>query len=94
VKAHWKRKILADSDQTIEVGGYYYFPRAAVRMEMLRRAPKTPHDLECPHGVQFYDLVDGGRRGERLAWSYETPRATMQMVDHRIGFWRDVTFEP
>jgi uncharacterized protein (DUF427 family) len=94
VKANWNGKMLAESEQTIEVGGYHYFPRDSVRMEMLRHAPRTPRDLECPHGVQFYDLVDGATRGERLAWSYEDPRATMQQVDHWIGFWRDVTLEP
>jgi uncharacterized protein (DUF427 family) len=93
VKAGWNGKILAESEQTIEVGGYRYFPRAAVRMEMLQRAAKTPHDLECPHGVQFFDVVDGAKRGERLAWSYEKPQAAMQQVDHWIGFWRDVTIE-
>jgi uncharacterized protein (DUF427 family) len=94
VKANWNGTILAESEQTIEVGGYHYFPRAAVDMERLRPAARTPHDLECPHGVQFYDLVDGAARGERLAWSYEAPRASMQQVDHWIGFWRDVTLEP
>jgi uncharacterized protein (DUF427 family) len=94
VKARWNGKILAESEQTIEVGGYHYFPRAAVRMQMLRHAAKTAHDLECPHGVQFYDLVDGVKQGERLAWSYERPRDTMQHVDHWIGFWREVRLEP
>jgi uncharacterized protein (DUF427 family) len=94
VKARWNGKILAESEQTIEVGGYHYFPRAAVRLEILRAVPKTAHDLECPHGVQFYDLVDGGERDERLAWTYESPRATMSTVDHWIGFWRDVVLEP
>ena len=93
MKATWNGKILAESEQTIEAGGYHYFPRAAVRMEMLRHAAKTPHDLECPHGVQFYNLLDGAQQGERLAWSYEAPRATMQHVDHWIGFWRDVILE-
>ena len=93
MKATWNGKTLAESEDTIEVGGYHYFPPAAVRMEMLRRAPTTAHDLECPHGVQFYDLVDGATRGERFAWSYETPREAMQQVDHWIGFWRDVTLE-
>jgi uncharacterized protein (DUF427 family) len=41
VKANWNGKIVAESKQTIEVGGYRYFPRSAVRMEMLRRAPRT-----------------------------------------------------
>jgi len=94
VRAHWNGHTVAESGETIEVGGYHYFPRAAVRMDMLRQAPKTPHDLECPHGVQFFDLVDGDSRGERLAWSYEAPRAAMQQVDHWVGFWRDVNLEP
>jgi len=94
VKAHWNGKVLAESDETLEVGGYHYFPRERVRMELLRRAPRTPHDLECPHGVRFYDVVDEDRRGERLAWSYEAPQERMRQVDHWIGFWRDVAVEP
>ena len=94
VKARWNGKVVADSEQTIEVRGYRYFPRADVRMEALRPTVKTPRDLECPHGVQFFDLVDGAAQGERLAWSYEAPREAMQRVDHWIGFWRDVILEP
>jgi uncharacterized protein (DUF427 family) len=94
VKAIWNGKVVAASEQTIEVGGYHYFPRAAVRMEMLCPVSRTPRDLDCPHGVQFFDLIEGARRGERLAWSYEAPRPSMQLVDHRIGFWRDVVLEP
>jgi uncharacterized protein (DUF427 family) len=94
MRASWNGKIVAESDETIEVGGYRYFPRAAVRMEMLCRASKTARDLECPHGVQFFDLVDGGEQGDRLAWSYEAPRANMMRVDHWIGFWREVVVEP
>jgi uncharacterized protein (DUF427 family) len=94
VKAIWNGSVIASSEATVEVRGYHYFPRAAVRLEMLRPTAKTPRDLECPHGVQFYDLVDGASRGERLAWSYETPRASMQRVEHWIGFWRDVSLEP
>jgi uncharacterized protein (DUF427 family) len=94
VRATWNGKIVAESERTIEVGGYHYFPRDSVRVSMLRESPRTPHDLECPHGVQFYDLVGGAGHGERLAWSYETPRATMQHVRRWIGFWRDVTLDP
>lgn len=94
MKASWNGNVVAESGRTIEAGGYHYFPREAVRMEMLRPAARTPRDLECPHGVQFFDLVDGRTQGERLAWSYEAPRETMRDVDHWIGFWRDVRLEP
>jgi uncharacterized protein (DUF427 family) len=90
MKATWRGRVLAESDRTVEVGGYRYFPRQAVRMNLLEAAPKTPHDLECPHGVQFYDVVSNGERSRRAAWSYEAPGPAMQQIDHWIGFWGDV----
>jgi uncharacterized protein (DUF427 family) len=74
----------------VEAGGYLYFLRSAVRMDWLEKSPKTAKDLECPHGVQFYDLVIDGVRHPRNAWSYEAPQPRMQKVDHRMGFWEDV----
>ena len=90
MKATWHGQVLAQSDHTLEVAGYTYFPRGTVRMDLLRVTTKTPHDLECPHGVQFYDVVDGAASSPRAAWSYEAPRESMKKVDHWIGFWEDV----
>jgi uncharacterized protein (DUF427 family) len=90
MKATWRGQVIAESDRTLEVGGYRYFPRDTVRMELLRAAPKTAHDMECPHGVQFYDVVGNGASSPRAAWSYEAPRESMKKVDHWIGFWEDV----
>ena len=89
-KATWNGKVIAESDKTLEVGGYVYFPRDTVKMDLLKIAPKTARDLECPHGVQFYDVVEGGTKSPRAAWSYEAPQAKMKPVDHWIGFWEDV----
>ena len=90
MKAIWRGQVVAESDRTLEVGGYQYFPRETVRMDLLQRAPKTQKDLACPHGVQFYDVVEGAARSERAAWSYEAPRASMKQIDRWIGFWEDV----
>jgi uncharacterized protein (DUF427 family) len=83
-------KIIAESDDIVENGGYQYFPSSAVRMEWLEKASKTESDHECPHGVQFYDVVLDGVRHDRAAWSYEAPRPAMQPVGGRFGFWKDV----
>ena len=90
MKATWKGRTIAESEETIEVDGYHYFPRDAVRMDMLEIADKTKSDLECPHGVQFYDVAVDAERSPRAAWSYEAPRGSMKQVDHWIGFWEDV----
>jgi uncharacterized protein (DUF427 family) len=93
MKAIWRGQVIAESDQTLEVDGYQYFPRESVRMNLLRAAAKTPSDMACPHGVCFYDVVEGSESSKRTAWSYEAPKGSMKQVDHWIGFWDDVEVE-
>jgi uncharacterized protein (DUF427 family) len=83
-------KVIAESDDTVSVRGYEYFPLADVRTEWLEKAPRTPRDLECPHGVQFYDVVINGERHPRNAWIYERPQPSMKAVTGRVGFWENV----
>lgn len=90
MQAIWRGRVIADSERTLEVDGYRYFPRDTVRLDLLQVTPKTAGDLRCPHGVQFYDVVADGDRSLRAAWSYEAPREKMKPVDHWIGFWEDV----
>jgi len=90
MKASVDGHIVAQSDNIIEAHGYQYFPREAVRMDWLEKVVKTPRDLECPHGVQFYDVVIGGKRHHRASWSYEAPKPDLAKVGGRFGFWEDV----
>jgi uncharacterized protein (DUF427 family) len=90
MKAVLNGHVVAESDDIVETGGYQYFPSAAVRLEWLKKTEKTESDLQCPHGVQFYDVVIDGARHARAAWSYEAPQPRMQQVGGRFGFWEDV----
>jgi uncharacterized protein (DUF427 family) len=90
MKAVLDGHVIAESDDIVERAGYPYFPNAAVRMEWLEKAERSASDLECPHGVQFYDVVIDGTRHERVAWSYEAPRPAMEAVGGRFGFWEEV----
>ncbi len=90
MKAIWRGTVLADSENTLKVGGYVYFPRDTVRMDLLAPSLQTPRDLECPHGVRFFDVAVAAQRSPRAAWSYEAPLERMKPVDHWIGFWEDV----
>ena len=90
MKAMLKDRVIADSDDIVEQGGYRYFPNAHVRVELLEKAARTASDLACPHGVQFYDVVIDGKRYPRAAWRYEAPRPAMSHVADRFGFWQDV----
>lgn len=91
MKAMVDGQVVADSKDVIECKGYQYFPSDSVRLDWLERAEKTADDRACPHGVQFYDVIVGGRRHNRAAWCYEAPRPEMRLVGGRFGFWQDVT---
>jgi uncharacterized protein (DUF427 family) len=93
MKAVLDDHVIAESKDIVENGGYHYFPRTAVHMEWLEKAPKTVSDRACPHGVQFYDVVIDGSRHERAAWSYEAPQPAMKAVAGRLGFWNEVKVE-
>jgi uncharacterized protein (DUF427 family) len=90
MKATIEGEVIAESRDTVSVHGYDYFPLADARMDLLEKAPRTAKDLECPHGVQFYDVVIGGKRHSRNAWIYERPQPAMKAVADRVGFWEDV----
>ncbi len=90
MKAEIDGQVIADSTATIAHGGYDYFPPEAVRTACLELAPKTSSDLECPHGVQFYDVVLAGRRYPRAAWAYLAPRPALAAIAGRFGFWEQV----
>jgi uncharacterized protein (DUF427 family) len=90
MKAVVDSQVVAQSNDIVECKGYQYFPPSAVRLDWLEKAAKTADDRACPHGVQFYDIVVGGKRHERAAWSYEAPRPEMRAVAGRFGFWQDV----
>jgi uncharacterized protein (DUF427 family) len=93
MKAILDGHVIAECDDIVEAAGYRYFPNASVRRECLEKTQKSASDLECPHGVQFYDIVIDGMRHERAAWEYEAPLARVVQTARRTGFWKDVAFE-
>jgi len=90
MKAVLNGDVIAEGNDTVAVKGYDYFLLADTRTELLEKSPRTPKDLECPHAVQFYDVVVDGARHERNAWIYEAPQPAMKAVTGRVGFWKDV----
>ena len=93
MKATLNGSLIAESDDIIAAAGYDYFPASAVGTEWLEKSAKTPKDFQCPHGVQFYDVVIGGKRYPRNAWVYESPQPRLAQVAGRFGFWQDVKVE-
>ena len=87
--ATWNGTVVAESDDTVVVEGNHYFPRSAVRSELLR--PSDTHSV-CPwKGTASYlSLVVDGQVNEDAAWFYPEPKTAAAEITDRVAFWKGV----
>ncbi|MDP6351410.1 MAG: DUF427 domain-containing protein [Alphaproteobacteria bacterium] len=66
----------------------YYFPRADVRMDLLRR---TDHDSYCPFKAtaSYWTMAVGDATAENAVWSYEDPYDEVAGLENMLGFYWD-----
>ncbi len=91
-RAVWNGAVIAESGDVVEVDGYPYFPRDAVRWDLLE---PSAHRSSCgwKGEANYYTIRVNDGRNPAAAWEYSRPREAASMVKDRIGFWRGVTIE-
>jgi uncharacterized protein (DUF427 family) len=91
-KAIWNDTVVAQSDRTVEVEGYPYFPRASVRLELLRPTGTTS---TCPWkgSAKYFSIVIDGKENSDAAWTDENPKPVAEQIKGYIGFWRGVQIQ-
>ena len=89
-KAIWNDLVIAESDDTVVVEGNHYFPRAALRDDLLR---ESSTQTVCPWKgtASYYSLEQEGRRTADAVWYYPEPFPEAEAVRGRVAFWKDVT---
>jgi uncharacterized protein (DUF427 family) len=87
--ASWNGAVIAESDDIVTVEGNAYFPRDAVREEVLR--PSEAHSF-CPWKgtASYFDLEVGGQVNRGAAWYYPEPKDAAREITGRVAFWRGV----
>ncbi|MER7459999.1 DUF427 domain-containing protein [Micromonospora sp. NPDC126480] len=88
-KAMWNDLVVAESDDTVLVEGNHYFPRAALREDVIRES--DTHTV-CPWKgtASYYTLEHDGRTSPDAIWYYPDPKPEAAMVRDRVAFWKDV----
>jgi uncharacterized protein (DUF427 family) len=89
MKAIWNGTTIAESDDTVVVEGNHYFPRAAVRDDVVRPSATTS---VCPwKGTASYlSLEVDGKTNPDAAWFYPEPKDAAREITGRVAFWKGV----
>jgi uncharacterized protein (DUF427 family) len=89
MKAIWNNKVIAESDDTIQLEGNSYFPADAVNTDYLK---PSQHQSVCPWKgtASYYDLVVDGKTNKDAAWYYPEPKDAAKEIIGRVAFWRGV----
>lgn len=87
--ASWNGTVVAESDDIVTVEGNAYFPRDAVRGDVLRPSDKQ---TVCPWKgtASYFDLEVSGQVNAAAAWYYPTPKDAAQEIAGRVAFWKGV----
>lgn len=92
-RALFNGRVIAESDDVVEVEGNLYFPPDSLDRDAIEASDVTTH---CPWkgDASYYDVVAGGERAEYAAWYYPDPKPAADEIRGRVAFWRGVTVEP
>ena len=89
MKAIWRDKIIAQSDNTVVVEGNHYFPKEAVQKEFLQ---ESPTNTVCPWKgtASYYSLQVNGETNKDAAWYYPKAKDAAKNIEGYVAFWKGV----
>lgn len=92
MRALWKGKTLAESNDTIVVENNHYFPLSSINKDYFKH---SDHTTLCPWKGQahYYHIEVDGETNQNAAWYYPKPKEAAGEIINRIAFWKGVKVE-
>jgi len=89
VKAVWKGKVIAESDETEVVEGNHYFPPESINKGFLKQSDTRS---TCPWKgeAHYYDIEVDGETNKDAAWFYPEPKEEAKNIKNYVAFWNGV----
>ena len=89
MKAIWNGKVIAESDETINIEGNQYFPVKAVNKDYLLPS-KTQTVCHWKGTASYFDIKMDGITNKDAAWYYPAPSSLADKIQGYIAFWHGV----
>ena len=89
MKAIWNGKVIAESDDIINIEGNSYFPLVSLDKSYLKES--DTHTV-CPWKgtASYYSLEVDGKQNIDAVWYYANPSEKAKDIKDRIAFWKGV----
>ena len=89
MKAIWKDKLLAESDETIVIEGNHYFPKESINDKYFQNSDTN---TVCPWKgtASYYDINVDGEINSDAAWYYSKASDLAKGIEGRVAFWKGV----
>ena len=89
MKAVWKNKVIAESDDTVGVEGNHYFPADSINKEFFTDSD-TRSTCHWKGEASYYNVVVDGETNEDAAWYYPEPSEAASNIKNYVAFWKGV----
>ena len=89
MKAIWNNKVIAESDETIVIDTFYYFPPDSVNYEFLEKSNKRT-TCHWKGQASYYTINVDGKENEDAAWYFPEAKDEAKNFENYIAFWRGV----
>ena len=89
MKATWNGKIIAESNDTINIEGNQYFPLDSVNKEYLTKN-ETHTVCHWKGTASYYDIIVDGKSNKDAAWYYPDPSSLAEKIKAYVAFWHGV----
>ncbi len=89
MKAIWNGKIIAESNDIVNVENNMYFPIESVNNEYLKNS-ETHTVCHWKGTASYYNLEVEGKTNIDAAWYYPDPSSMAKGIKGRVAFWKGV----
>ena len=89
MKAIWKDKTLAESNETIIIENNHYFPPSSLNLQYFNKSDTTS---VCPWKgtAHYYTVVVNNEKNVDSAWYYPSPKEAANEITGYVAFWNGV----
>ncbi len=91
-RAIWNGKIVAESDDLVNIENNYYFPLTSLDKNLISESTTTTF---CPWKgtANYYSLKVDGKENKDAIWYYSDPSDAAKVIKDRVAFWKGVVVE-